>query len=507
MSLPQPQCVRCQSPVPATGRCARCEPAAALGALAGSLPRSLGPLASDPPGPTRTDDRWDVPPDAPAPARVAAGALPFDDDGPGTLAFGRAEDGSIKPLSREPAVAAPAPAAPEATERHTVGFLNPASTGAFAIPPPQMLSEPPTDVFASLRSAPKVTILGAGRVGAPPSDRPTPSATLTFQRDIAPLSPATFAGPSAPAPPAPRAEPALASTLSFEAKASPPPPAPARVVSAHPALATSIPANDAAAAPTAPPPAVAPAHDAPAFAQVTALAGGAALLVAGLLSAPTGATDTVAFLLAGGALLATTVSEMSSLQRAWSSVAVGLPLLVLEVGANPMLPGLAAALAALVVAALGGALSLRARAPTSPLSRDTLAGTVVAGAAWMIAPGAGGLADPARRGARGLGRAADAPGAARRRRGARARRRAPRVERPPRGARAVVRVAPLPPGARPLAADGAHAAHRRPRARLALRGGRHLPRALRRRRGARRARLSERCSRRGSRFQRGPSAG
>lgn len=129
---------------------------------------------------------------------------------------------------------------------------------------------------------------------------------------------------------------------------------------------------------------------------MTALAGGAALLVAGLLSAPTGATDTVAFLLAGGALLATTVSEMSSLQRAWSSVAVGLPLLVLEVGANPMLPGLAAALAALVVAALGGALSLRARAPTSPLSRDTLAGTVVAGAAWMIAPGAGGLADAAR---------------------------------------------------------------------------------------------------------------
>ncbi|MFO0601982.1 MAG: hypothetical protein U0324_02355 [Polyangiales bacterium] len=242
-------------------------------------------------------------------------------------------------------------------------------------------------------------ILGAGK-GDAPGERITPQTTLAFQRDLA--------APVAPQPAAPvaphRGDVALAATLAFEAR---PADLAVQAAAAPVALTNSVPANDAAPAPAValPAPAVAPAVALPAPAapaespismQVTALAGGAALLVSGLLSAPTGATDTVAFLLAGGALLATTVSEMSSLQRAWASVAVGLPLLVLEVGANPMLPGLAAALAALVVAALGGARRLRARLPAAALSRDALAGAVVACAAWMMAPGAGGLADASR---------------------------------------------------------------------------------------------------------------
>lgn len=300
------------------------------------------------------------------------------------------------------------------------------ATGNFAIPPPQMLSEPPTDVVAMrARSAPKVTILGAGRLDAPlASDRSPLLATLSRPSDGA----APIAVPAAPAaevppaptpsplpPPAPTAAPAsaavvfarreeagFASTLPLPAApaADAPTPAPASAITAPFPLRASAPANDGAAtpAPVAPslPLTLAAQADAAVTTHSTALAGGAALLAAGLLSAPTGATDTVAFLLAGGALLATTVAEMSPLQRAWSAVAVGLPLLVIEVGAHPMLPGLAAALAALVVAALGGALAFRASAPTSALSRDALAGAVVAGAAWMIAPGAGGLAEATR---------------------------------------------------------------------------------------------------------------
>lgn len=294
--------------------------------------------------------------------------------------------------------------------------------GNFAIPP-QMLSEPPTDVVAMrARSAPKVTILGAGRLDAlvaPPRDvaaAVAPSEAPVPEASAAPAAEPLVAPPPIPsrAPPPARSvapsavvyarpdEATFASTLSFHSAptASAPTPAPSNAITAPFPLRTSKPANDGAATP-APiaaqgPLTFAAQADAAVTTHSTALAGGAALLAAGLLSAPTGATDTVAFLLAGGALLATTVAEMSALQRAWSAVAVGLPLLVIEVGAHPMLPGLAAALAALLLAALGGALAFRASAPTSALSRDALAGAVVAGAAWMIAPGAGGLAEATR---------------------------------------------------------------------------------------------------------------
>lgn len=403
MSLPQPQCDRCQSPLSANGRCALCAPAAPLTALTGARPRSVDP--GNPPTPSAPDDNWDVVL-SDAPERRSLESMPGE-EGLGTLAFERAPDGSIRPIARDPAPAPePPPPPPPPSDRLTVGFLG--AVGSFAIPPPRILTEPPTDVFPA-RSTPRVMILGAGK-GDAPGERITPQTTLAFQRDLAaPVAPLP-AAPVAPPPAAPaphRGDVALAATLAFEAR---PADLAVEAAVAPVALANSVPANDAAPAPAValPAPAVAPAVALPAPAapatpaespismQVTALAGGAALLVSGLLSAPTGATDTVAFLLAGGALLATTVSEMSPLQRAWASVAVGLPLLVLEVGANPMLPGLAAALAALVVAALGGALSLRARLPAAALSRDALAGAVVACAAWMMAPGAGGLADASR---------------------------------------------------------------------------------------------------------------
>jgi len=299
-----------------------------------------------------------------------------------------------------------------------VDFFSMGTTGSFAIPPPQMLSEPPTDVVAMrARSAPKVTILGAGRLDSPfASDRSPLLATRSYPSDGA-AAIAVSAAPSwlpSPAPTAAvsaapaavvfahREEGGFASTLSFHSApaANAHTPAPANAITAPFPLRAPTSAGDGAAtpAPIAAPPlqTLAAQADAAVATHSTALAGGAALLAAGLLSAPTGASDTVAFLLAGGALLATTVAEMSPLQRAWSAVAVGLPLLVIEVGAHPMLPGLAAALAALVVAALGGALAFRASAPTSALSRDALAGAVVAGAAWMIAPGAGGLAEATR---------------------------------------------------------------------------------------------------------------
>jgi hypothetical protein len=358
---------------------------------------------SSKPESSRSDDRWDIVLDEPAPAPSAAALAVADDDDEqaGTLAFGREEDGSFRPLQRDPAPA-PTPRAPPVEEqRNTVDFFTLGSTGNFAIPPPQMLSEPPTGVAVlNARSAPKVTILGAGRLDPPLAGERAPLlATLDYPRQG---SAAISAAPLTEVAPAPaavvmnrREEVAFAATLAFQSAPPVNSQSPIAAVTTPPALRSSTPANDG----VAPPPRAAtpvPPTDAAVTTHSTALAGGAALLAAGLLAAPTGATDTVAFLLAGGALLATTVAEMSPLQRAWSAVAVGLPLLVIEVGAHPMLPGLAAALAALVVAALGGALAFRVSAPTSSVSRDALAGTVVAGAAWMIAPGAGGLADAAR---------------------------------------------------------------------------------------------------------------
>jgi hypothetical protein len=365
---------------------------------------SLSPGAASKPESSKSDDRWDIVLDEPAaaPAVAAPAVADPEDERAGTLAFGRAEDGSFRPLSRDVAPAPTPPPQPTEESRNTVDFFTLEGAGNFAIPPPQMLSEPPTGVAVlNARSAPKVTILGAGRLDPPLAGERAPlAATLDYPRQG---SAAISAAPLASVAPAPaavvmnrREEAAFAATLAFQSA----PPAnsysPIAAATAPPSLRTSTPANDGVAPPpraAPPPPRPAPPTDAAVTTHSTALAGGAALLAAGLLAAPTGATDTVAFLLAGGALLATTVAEMSPLQRAWSAVAVGLPLLVIEVGAHPMLPGLAAALAALVVAALGGALAFRVSAPTSSVSRDALAGTVVAGAAWMIAPGAGGLAD------------------------------------------------------------------------------------------------------------------
>ena len=143
MSLPQPQCDRCQSPLAAPGRCANCAP---LTSLTGARPRSVDP--GKPPTPSAPDDNWDVVL-SDAPGRRSLESMPGE-EGLGTLAFERVPDGSIRPIAREPA---PAPEPPPPPRPRATGSPSASSAPRARSPSRRRASSPSRRPTSSLRAA------------------------------------------------------------------------------------------------------------------------------------------------------------------------------------------------------------------------------------------------------------------------------------------------------------------------------------------------------------------